>query len=1319
MTNIFAEALQQETNGVAGQSSQQEQVSNSNIFNPTSRGTQLDSSEQDVIGKTYSVDRDTPDSFGLSSIPKDVGKGIAAEILSLPQDLGSTLVEFGETVEQLGERTFTEKIKFAFAKRFSENLLSEGEAPNIFEIMGFVFGTEVDLLTDAILNEEGAKQLTNSGYALIEENKQDLEDMNLIPRGKTSISYDIGAGLASVIKSVGLTVLTKNPSIAAAHMGWTVNSRDYLEARKAGKTPDEAASIAAQSAAAQSLVEQIGGRYFLSAARKSPLLKRFLLRTAGQSLEEGVQSVIEQTIKNIEGVRDTPIPDAIIEVGYSMMIGAAAGAPVVGLATRLEARGKKLGLDDNTAKTVAKNLVENSEEVSDAMTAFIDKETTGLGKNLEKVQESKNAVKEVIARKEKQIAEQLIPVSPEEQKAKRTAASIEGVIAEGIEGVPQKTVASVGKKLIAGTELTTTETTIGKEIIAESQIRLALEEGKTVKQIREQQAVSQKQSLAELKAEVNTIIDLAKFELDALQKKAGIDPELKQFLADKAAKLNTPEDIQNVNQVLEDIDSRLAEDKTTKNQRKNLRELRKKIADFKKTEEQLIEGARRVETRLARLEPKEKLSFPKQKGLISGIKAQLASSQGESTPESIDKARALIGRQPLDTLTLKELNALENRVGKELSKGARMLADRKNLPQFETDIKAIEADSVPISTTDIKTAGIGEQLTTFEVIQNRYTAIKNNIKRRTVALNPMDVFFDMLDGAQNYKGANHRIFKRTMDENFTKYLNLKEKTTRRVKELTNEFKLNENNFDKIGAWAVLQQEGGLTKLLDSGFSRKDINNLTLTKNELEVYNLMRRKLDSLFQPVRTVMRDVYGKNVIGVRDYFPFLTDHNALQDIEIQDQLGEELPVVGARVEPEKGFTIERTLGPQQVRIDALGVFLRHVDNAAYLVSMAKDIRALGILASSGQYEKAVGTLGQEMTIEWINLLARKGNAQNRVEIIDTLRRNIGVAVLGFKLSTIFVQPTALADGAALVGGRFVADGVTKVARPEWRKFLWDNVPEIRERAGDDPAYLDLGGQGRLAKAREAGFLALKFVDSLTASSVAIGAYIKSVEQRGGTVDLKNPDPVAIQEAQLMMRRTQASAFAKDTPAIISQGKLTGNESVDRLILQFQSFMLNRWSLIKHDLWAAGIKSGQTKQAVNVATWLMLATAAEVGLRFVASSIEGVITGDEPDPLDEVFPEKFVKNLVTTVPFVSQGVSAFEYGSVPVPAISIAAKALEKLKAASRAKNTDTIAKNLGSAALLGIGVVAGIPGVVQAESLLRKINKKKKKGKKKLSTL
>jgi hypothetical protein len=182
----------------------------------------------------------------------------------------------------------------------------------------------------------------------------------------------------------------------------------------------------------------------------------------------------------------------------------------------------------------------------------------------------------------------------------------------------------------------------------------------------------------------------------------------------------------------------------------------------------------------------------------------------------------------------------------------------------------------------------------------------------------------------------------------------------------------------------------------------------------------------------------------------------------------------------------------------------------------------------------------------------------------------------------------------------------------------------------------------------------------------VAAGAYIKYCEENNISIDLTNPNPEALTYAQKMMRRTQSSSQFKDLPLAISKGKLTSNVSLDKIILQFQTFMLNRWSLIRHDLWRAGIKGTNKKQAVNIAMWLIAANFAEIGIRKWTKEAVGQLMGKEPPEEDE--DKELLRNIgqvLQNIPFMGSIYYAMIYDDYPVPSISMTAKISERITSA------------------------------------------------------
>ena len=233
--------------------------------------------------------------------------------------------------------------------------------------------------------------------------------------------------------------------------------------------------------------------------------------------------------------------------------------------------------------------------------------------------------------------------------------------------------------------------------------------------------------------------------------------------------------------------------------------------------------------------------------------------------------------------------------------------------------------------------------------------------------------------------------------------------------------------------------------------------------------------------------------------------------------------------------------------------------------------------------------------------------------------------------------------------------------------------------------------------------------MDILTASAITAGAYQRALDNKGLKLDFSKANPDAVAEAQRILRQTQASAFFKDVPLAISRGKLTGNRSFDKALLQFQTFLLGRWSRIRHDAYRAGLKTGNVSQFVNIMAWLSVANVAELGIRRLSkeaiSLLVSALTGEEPDlePFEDRFTEELVKTVLGNIPIVSNLIGVSVYGGQALPAVDLPARAGKGIKQLITGKSTETKIKGAIKALLFTAGFGFGIPGVRQAEQLIR----------------
>lgn len=614
--------------------------------------------------------------------------------------------------------------------------------------------------------------------------------------------------------------------------------------------------------------------------------------------------------------------------------------------------------------------------------------------------------------------------------------------------------------------------------------------------------------------------------------------------------------------------------------------------------------------------------------------------------------------------------------------------------------------------------------------QNTLTKVMMVARQKLAAITPMDAWINSLDSliASSYRGANYTIFKKSIDiahNNFNKLRAQFQDTTLELALETH--KLSPRSFSRIGVWAQLQQEGGREKLEASGLSTSQLNTFEekgLTEQEEEVFNSGRKVFDKIIPMLVDVMGRVYNKDFTAIKNYFPMMADFKAMEELEIQSMFGDDVPIVALDRKilqevksPQKGFTEKRIGGDLPVQLNFLEVFKQYTSNAAYLITMGERLEYLNTLASTTEYKNAVGSFNQTEMKGWLDLMARRGGqAGVRSGALDTIRKNVGVAILGFKLSTIMIQPTALFDGAGKIGHYAFKGAMNVLIDPNWRAFMRNNFEEIKNRMAGDISYKevleDTASGKTIKKVAVKSFWGIRTVDGIVAAGVAAGAYEKFVIEKGGIVDFKNPDIEAILDAERIVRLTQGSGLFKDSPSATTRGRFSGNRAVDKMLFQFQTFLLTRFSLVSNDMVINGFRIGRTEEGLRIATFVAMALIAEVGLRRLAEEMIAGITGDDPEEdFTEEFWEKLGIETIRTVPFGSQIVSLTNYGSAPVPVISIIDNVSEATGRVFDGKGDAY--KDMARAIIQWAGLVGGVPGTAQADQIIRKALKDKDKRK------
>ncbi len=679
-------------------------------------------------------------------------------------------------------------------------------------------------------------------------------------------------------------------------------------------------------------------------------------------------------------------------------------------------------------------------------------------------------------------------------------------------------------------------------------------------------------------------------------------------------------------------------------------------------------------------------------------------------PRRTWKALKILFRQPFDEIPVSTLEGVLSEIKLLEHLGRTIWKSRK--ARYETELEALKT-ILTENVSQIRNMKKfepkrGEELSRSQKLKNYIIGVINGANRVDKVLSPIDVLMDILDGSKGtYTGAHMQFMKRPLDYDFNNYLDLKDKLQDPIAEMATKLNLKEKSFNRIAIVATSQQTNGLKKLENIGITEKDVNQIRLTSDEQKLLDKMRKTMDDMLPEIATIMRDLYNLPVGKVKDYFPWMTDWKAMDEVEVFQRLGSQVEEIGFPTKKvEMGFTRERkSPGEQKIQLNAMTVTLKHLDNVAYLLSMGRRTKMLFEIVNSKEYGKAVGDLGQLLVLDWIDNIARKGSAGGATQIaaIDWLRKNISAGVLGFKLSSALIQWTPLIDGMGIISPEWVLSGTNNISTSkDWRNFIMQ-FPEMRERMGGETAIREMIEGDFWDKLKAKGFIPLQVIDMWTTSSVAAGAYQKKMAELGIAIDLtKKPNKEAMNYAQFVVRRTQATAMFKDVPLAISKGALTGNRSLDRAILQFQNFILFRWSRIRHDALRVGIETKDPKRAANVLFWILLSSFAAIGTRMGVNKLRNFIAGKE-DEEDDKLAEKMMWEMAGTTPFLGNIYGSYVYGGEFMPILQIPKEVIDSSKAAIEGKSPLTRRRGLlrVSTSLL---IMAGVPGALEAQQWVKK---------------
>ena len=162
-------------------------------------------------------------------------------------------------------------------------------------------------------------------------------------------------------------------------------------------------------------------------------------------------------------------------------------------------------------------------------------------------------------------------------------------------------------------------------------------------------------------------------------------------------------------------------------------------------------------------------------------------------------------------------------------------------------------------------------------------------------------------------------------------------------------------------------------------------------------------------------------------------------------------------------GFTIERENNVKKVLdINIFEVFARAVKEQVYYTEVQPALEVVKSVVNSHKYQSKTGNSVNEFWKTFIQDVSVNGNTGGT---LDYLRGNFSTAILGYKLSTIVIQPLAVIDAMSTVSKEFgmkkaheLVPMVLKMGvSPKTLKDVVDSSLVLRDRKGGQTEIAEL----------------------------------------------------------------------------------------------------------------------------------------------------------------------------------------------------------------------------------------------------------------------
>lgn len=271
-------------------------------------------------------------------------------------------------------------------------------------------------------------------------------------------------------------------------------------------------------------------------------------------------------------------------------------------------------------------------------------------------------------------------------------------------------------------------------------------------------------------------------------------------------------------------------------------------------------------------------------------------------------------------------------------------------------------------------------------------------------------------------------------------------------------------------------------------------------------------------------------------------------------------------------GYGHARRQGVKKLpRVDLFNVFTEGILEQKWFIELQPVIDDIKSVVLTDDYKNAAGEVQYDYWKTDLDIMSRRGwTASAQLNAASSffrfVRHNLNQAVLGFKASTFFIQPFAVFDGMAyvnakrgpVVAGKVLTEVTKSFLIPGTTKEIVEKSAALQQRQGGELAITEemerAKGQTVKEKLSRGAFRLISYADVKTAAGVQ-EAVRKVFVEDGMSED------EALKEAEFVMHMSQGSSSIAYRPHILARGEGA------RTWFTFQTFIMNRWGILVHDL--------------------------------------------------------------------------------------------------------------------------------------------------------